>query len=192
MAWEALRAHRGDARRCLALSEDHRRHYLLVEAHPCRVDGEGLPAFGKHGVPIWSALTGWPWPMSRMRPCWPKFGRPVRNPPAHPGCLFRSVGAHPGSQSVGSGLLVPLRCASPCLCVLRTARLLHAGDQSQVTSGRYRRAGRTARRVPDCESYRVSEARQTQSGGDAFHHAFQRETQIVTALKWLLITLPLM
>ncbi len=47
---------------------------------------------------------------------------PVRNPPALLDACFQSVGAHPDSQSVGSGLLVPLGCRVRAYAPVRTAR----------------------------------------------------------------------
>lgn len=96
----------------------------LLEAHPCRVDGEDLRRqFDKHGVQYGPAFTGLAvayvaedaTATMLAEVALPGSIRSQQGLYAiHPALLdacFQSVGAHPDSQSVGSGLLVPLGCA---------------------------------------------------------------------------------
>ncbi|MEQ0764773.1 phthioceranic/hydroxyphthioceranic acid synthase, partial [Mycobacterium tuberculosis] len=93
----------------------------LLEAHPCRVDGEDLRRqFDKHGVQYGPAFTGLAvayvaedaTATMLAEVALPGSIRSQQGLYAiHPALLdacFQSVGAHPDSQSVGSGLLVPL------------------------------------------------------------------------------------
>ncbi len=85
---------------------------------------------------------------------------PVRNPPGLLDCCFQSVGAHQ-CQSVGSGLLVPLRCAgvpvayNRCVPAFAIATQVTKVEDWSASRPPIDVLARTARRVRTANRYLV-------------------------------------